>query len=47
VDDGPHHEEMVALPDTTLGWSLAEALSDLESDPIYEQALARAVSFAG
>jgi glucose-6-phosphate dehydrogenase assembly protein OpcA len=47
IEDGPHHEELLALPDMTLAWSLAEALSNLESDPVYERALERAISFAG
>jgi hypothetical protein len=43
VEHGPAHEELFSLPDTTLAWSLAEALSDLESDPVYAQALASAL----
>jgi glucose-6-phosphate dehydrogenase assembly protein OpcA len=43
VENGPSHEELLPLPDTSLAWSLAHALSDLEGDPIYEQALAEAL----
>jgi glucose-6-phosphate dehydrogenase assembly protein OpcA len=46
IDDGPGHEELLSLPDTTLAWSLAEALSDLEGDPVYVDALEAALSFA-
>lgn len=46
IAGGPGHEELLALPDTTLAWSLAEALSDLEGDPVYVEALEAALSFA-
>jgi glucose-6-phosphate dehydrogenase assembly protein OpcA len=46
IDGGPHHEELIPLPDTTLAWSLAEALSDLEGDRVYGEALEAALSFA-
>jgi glucose-6-phosphate dehydrogenase assembly protein OpcA len=46
IKGGPGHEELLALPDTTLAWSLAEALSDLEADSVYEAALEAAISFA-
>jgi glucose-6-phosphate dehydrogenase assembly protein OpcA len=46
IDGGPGHEELLALPDMTLAWSLTEALSDLESDEIYSQSLEAALSFA-
>jgi glucose-6-phosphate dehydrogenase assembly protein OpcA len=46
IDDGPGHEELLPLPDTTLAWSLAEALSDLEGDAVYVDALEAALSFA-
>lgn len=44
---GPGHEELLPLPDMTLSWSLAEALSDLEGDPVYDRALEAAISFGG
>lgn len=46
IKGGPGHEELVPLPDTTLAWSLAEALSDLEGDRVYGEALEAALSFA-
>jgi glucose-6-phosphate dehydrogenase assembly protein OpcA len=46
IDGGPGHEELLPLPDTTLAWSLAEALSDLEGDRVYGEALEAALSFA-
>jgi glucose-6-phosphate dehydrogenase assembly protein OpcA len=46
IKGGPGHEEVLALPDMTLAWSLAEALSDLEGDHVYEEALEAAISFA-
>jgi glucose-6-phosphate dehydrogenase assembly protein OpcA len=46
VDGGPHHEELRPLPDTSLAWSLARALSVLDRDPVYEEALAGALELA-
>jgi glucose-6-phosphate dehydrogenase assembly protein OpcA len=46
IKGGPGHEELLSLPDTTLAWSLAEALSDLEGDRVYGEALEAAISFA-
>jgi glucose-6-phosphate dehydrogenase assembly protein OpcA len=46
IANGPGHEELLPLPDMTLAWSLAEALSDLEGDRIYGEALEAALSFA-
>jgi glucose-6-phosphate dehydrogenase assembly protein OpcA len=45
VEDGPAHEDVLPLPDATLGWSLGHALTDLESDRIYEHALHAALGF--
>jgi glucose-6-phosphate dehydrogenase assembly protein OpcA len=45
IDGGPGHEELLPLPDTNLAWSLAEALSDLEGDRVYGEALEAALSF--
>ena len=47
IDQGPSHEELLPLPDTTLSWSVAEALSNLEGDPVFEEALEAALAFAG
>ena len=47
VERGPSHDELLPLPEPTLAWSMAEALSDLEGDPIYGEALEAAVQFAG
>jgi glucose-6-phosphate dehydrogenase assembly protein OpcA len=46
IKGGPGHEELLPLPDMTLAWSLAEALSDLEGDVVYAEALEAALSFA-
>ena len=46
IDGGPGHEEVLPLPDMTLATSLAEALSDLEGDRVYGEALEAALSFA-
>ena len=46
VDGGPSHEELLPLPDPTLAWAVAEALSNLEGDPIYGEALEAALQFA-
>ena len=46
IAGGPGHEELLSLPDTTLVWSLGEALSDLEEDPVYVESLEAALSFA-
>jgi hypothetical protein len=45
IKGGPGHEELLPLPDMTLAWSLAEALSDLEGDHVYGQSLEAALSF--
>ena len=46
IKGGPGHEELLPLPDTTLAWSVTEALSDLEGDRVYGDALEAALSFA-
>ncbi|MEY2569248.1 MAG: hypothetical protein QOE35_3777 [Actinomycetota bacterium] len=46
IEGGPGHEELIPIPDMTLAWSLAEALSDLEGDDVYAQSLEAALSFA-
>jgi glucose-6-phosphate dehydrogenase assembly protein OpcA len=43
IDGGPSHEELLPLPDDSLTWSLAYALTHLRRDPIWEQALPDAV----
>lgn len=43
VEGGPHHEEVLALPDDSLSWSLAQALTHLRRDPVWERALAASV----
>jgi glucose-6-phosphate dehydrogenase assembly protein OpcA len=43
VEGGPHHDEVLALPEDSLGWSLARALTHLGRDPVWERALAAAV----
>jgi hypothetical protein len=43
IEGGPSHEELLPLPDDSLTWSLAYALTHLRRDPIWEQALPDAV----
>jgi glucose-6-phosphate dehydrogenase assembly protein OpcA len=43
IEDGPSHSELWALPDDSLSWSLARALTHLDADPVWEAALAAAV----
>ena len=47
VEGGPSHEELLPLADPTLAWSVAEALNNLEGDPIYGATLEAAIQFAG
>jgi glucose-6-phosphate dehydrogenase assembly protein OpcA len=44
VEGGPTSTAVVALPEATPAWGLADALSRLERDPVYERALSRALS---
>ena len=44
VEGGPEVEAVLQLPEATPAWGLADALSRLEHDPVYEQALRRAVA---
>jgi glucose-6-phosphate dehydrogenase assembly protein OpcA len=39
VEGGPHHDDVLSLPDESLPWSLAEALTHLGRDRGYERAL--------
>jgi glucose-6-phosphate dehydrogenase assembly protein OpcA len=43
IEGGPSHEELLPLPDDSLTWSLAYALTHLRRDPIWERALPDAV----
>ena len=43
VDGGPSHREMLPLPDDSLAWSLARALTHLRPDPVWDEALSAAV----
>lgn len=43
VDGGPSAESVLQLPEATPAWGLADALSHLEVDPVYERALRSAV----
>jgi glucose-6-phosphate dehydrogenase assembly protein OpcA len=45
VEGGPHHRDVLPLPDESLPWSLADALTHLERDKVYEQALRAALAF--
>ena len=44
VDGGPEVEAVLQLPEATPAWGLADALSRLEHDPVYERALRRAAA---
>jgi glucose-6-phosphate dehydrogenase assembly protein OpcA len=46
VEGGPHHRDVLPLPDDSLPWSLADALTHLSRDRVYEQALRAALAFA-
>jgi glucose-6-phosphate dehydrogenase assembly protein OpcA len=46
VDGGPSHTDVLTLPDASLPWSLADALTRLERDRVWEQALRGALVFA-
>lgn len=39
LEHGPHHTEVVALPELDLSWSLGRGLSHLTRDPVYEAAV--------
>jgi glucose-6-phosphate dehydrogenase assembly protein OpcA len=43
IEGGPRHDEVLALPDDSLSWSLAQALTHLSRDPVWERALAAVV----
>ena len=43
IEGGPSAEAVLQLPESTPAWGLADALSHLEHDPVYERALRRAV----
>jgi hypothetical protein len=42
IEGGPSHSQLLTLPDDTLSWSLAHALTHLDPDPIWQEALAAA-----
>jgi glucose-6-phosphate dehydrogenase assembly protein OpcA len=44
IDGGPTASAVVQLAEATPAWGLADALSRLEVDPVYERALRRAVA---
>jgi glucose-6-phosphate dehydrogenase assembly protein OpcA len=46
VTGGPGHTDVVSLPDQSLPWSLGEALTHLDRDRVYEQALRALLGFA-
>lgn len=46
IDDGPSHADVLPLPDESLPWSLAEALTHLRRDRVFEHALRGALAFA-
>jgi glucose-6-phosphate dehydrogenase assembly protein OpcA len=45
VEGGPAHETLVVLPEATPAWGLADALSRLGRDAVYEGALRTTLSF--
>ncbi len=47
IEGGPHHSEVLALPEDSLAWSLAQGLTHLERDEVWERALAAAVALGG
>jgi hypothetical protein len=46
IEDGPSHSELWTLPEDSLAWSLARALTHLDRDPVWEAALSAAVGLA-
>lgn len=44
VEGGPSRQELLPLPDDSLVWSLAEALTHLDRDRVWQQALAAGVA---
>jgi glucose-6-phosphate dehydrogenase assembly protein OpcA len=46
VAGGPGHADVVSLPDQSPAWSLGEALTHLDRDKVYEQALRALLGFA-
>lgn len=46
VEGGPSASEVLGLPDVTLPWSLGEALTHLQRDPVYDDALRAAAGRA-
>lgn len=44
IEGGPSYQEVLPLPDDSLAWSLAEALTHLERDRVWQQALAAGVA---
>jgi glucose-6-phosphate dehydrogenase assembly protein OpcA len=45
IEGGPSHDDVLSLPDDSLPWSLAEALTHLDRDRGYEQALRSLLGF--
>ena len=43
VDGGPSHEEVLSLPDDSLAWSLAQSLTHLSRDRVWERAVTAAI----
>jgi hypothetical protein len=46
VEGGPAHEEVMPLPDDSLPWSLADALTHWQRDRVFEQSLRGALAFS-
>ncbi|HEX2064282.1 MAG TPA: glucose-6-phosphate dehydrogenase assembly protein OpcA [Acidimicrobiales bacterium] len=46
VEDGPSYDDRLGLPEVSLPWSLAEALTHLERDRTHEEAVEGALGFA-
>jgi glucose-6-phosphate dehydrogenase assembly protein OpcA len=44
IEGGPSHRELLPLPEDSLAWSLAEALTHLGRDRVWQQALAGGVA---
>ena len=45
IESGPHQEDRLALPDDSLSWSLAQALTHLRRDRVHGQAIQAALGF--
>ncbi|MDP9403050.1 MAG: glucose-6-phosphate dehydrogenase assembly protein OpcA [Actinomycetota bacterium] len=47
IEGGPTHEDRLSLPDDSLSWSLAQALTHLRHDRVHSQAVQAALALGG